>query len=192
VNQENRKKIIVLAILGIVAVGVIVYQATQGFGPTPTTTTKTQPKTAAKTPAKTAAKPAAKPAARTAAGDPATFQEVDVDIDELLRGIEVVNFDYQAERIDRDPMLPLVGIVRPEMGEARLATPSMAEVLRKQVTGIIYDPQAPAAVVDDVVVTRGHVYPDGTLIYEIEPNRVIFRVGDSLIPVEMRRVGGQS
>jgi hypothetical protein len=42
------------------------------------------------------------------------------------------------------------------------------------------------AVVDDEVVSVGHVFPNGTQVYSIEPSRVILKVGDSTIPIEMK------
>jgi hypothetical protein len=190
VNPDTRNKII-LGVLMLVAAIVVVYQLTRGTGTTTTPTTTNTPRTTQSKNAPTTT-PAGGAAARTStasAASPATFQEVEVDVDALLRDIEAVNFDYQAERIDRDPMTPLVGIVRPQAGMDMAMAPSRLDVLNKKVTGIILDGQSPAAVVDDEVVQEGYVYPDGTMVYDIERDRVVFKIGDSLIPVEMKKLG---
>lgn len=193
-KPDVRNKII-LGILLAVALVVVIYQVTKSPG-SGSTSSGAAKKPAAAATATAAAKAAAKKSSAASAGakagetDPeSTFQEVNVDIDTLLKDIEVVNFDYEAEHIDRDPLSPLVGIVRPQTGSGAVVPLSMADVLRKNVTGIIYSKDEPAAVVDDEVVNKGYVYADGTVVHDIEPDRVIFKVGDSLIPVEMKKLG---
>lgn len=174
-NDQNRKQIIILAVLGIVAVGVFAYQFGLFGG--------------ADTPAPAAPRPAAQRTAQAAAPAPATrLQAVEVDVDELLQGIKVVNFDYEMSRVDRNPMSPLVGFVRP--GDiAPVAGPgTLLDVRRKRVSGIIYDNRDPVAVVDDEIVGPGHQYPDGIRVHAIEPSRVVFQVGDALVPVEMKEL----
>ena len=56
----------------------------------------------------------------------------------------------------------------------------------KQVTGIIWDKKYPVAIVDDVVVHVGYVFPNGARVDKIEPTRVLFKVCDTTIPVEMK------
>lgn len=186
-NPDTRKKII-LAVLMLLAAGVVVYQLTRSTA-SPAASGKAGAKTAAAKPAggKAAPKPgAAKPA--PGANSPESIQEVDVNIDELLKEVAEVNFDYQSQHIDRDPMTPLVGIVRPGLENAK-NKPSITSVINKRVTGIIYDPADPVAVVDDEVVHEGYVYPDGTVVNAIDRDKVVFKVGDSLIPVEMKKLG---
>ncbi|MBI2433442.1 MAG: hypothetical protein HYV26_11280 [Candidatus Hydrogenedentes bacterium] len=184
-NPNTRNMIVFGGLVAVLAVVGIV-QFTKGSSGAKPAPKSAQTKTAqAGTPAKSTP---GKPTAAAATGEAVTFQEVDVDIDSLLKEIEVVNFDYQTERIDRDPMAPLVGIVRPIEGMAA-APLSVSDVMNKKVTGIIYDETSPAAVVDDEVVTEGYTYPDGTVVQDIQPDRVIFKVGDSTIPVEMKKLG---
>lgn len=187
--MKDDKRKMMLALLGLAFVLVLGYQGykmTQA--PSGATTWKTAKNSAATAKAGTQ-KTGAVRQATGGAGTPITFQEVEIDIDRLLEDIEVVNFDYQTQHIQRDPMTPLAGQIRPQTGMAGVAAPNRVEVLNKKVTGIIQDPVSPAAVVDDEVVSIGYVYPDGTTVQDIERDRVVFRIGDSLIPVEMQKAG---
>ena len=120
-NADNKKQVIIAAVLGVVLVGVLVYQFFIAGGPPPA------PK-AAKRPAQTAA---STPAAG-AAVQPTRLKMVDVDIDTLLKEIKVVNFDYAAEKIDRDPMTPLVGSLMQTGREAPLVQPTAIQVLHEK------------------------------------------------------------
>lgn len=172
-NDQNRRQVIILAVLGVVALAVVLYQFLIAGGPAPAPKAKTT---------KTAA------AAKTATLETTKLQAVDVDIDELLRGIKIVTFNYEEKRVDRNPMTPLVGYVRPGELEPVVQAGTMLDVRRKRVTGIIYDTREPVAIVDDEVVSPGFVYPDGIRVQAIEPNRVVFQVGDTLVPVEMKEL----
>ena len=55
-------------------------------------------------------------------------------------------------------------------------------------TGIVYDEYNPVAVIDDDVVGLGHVYPDGTKVYAIERDRVVFMIGTAKSPVELKEL----
>jgi len=136
------------------------------------------------------AKPAAGQAEETTGmTEPEKLKTVEVNIDELLANIQQVNFNYQRERIDRNPMEPLITRLGGEEEEAQQQGPAGPwRVLRKNVTGIIWDEYSPVAVVDNEVVGVGHTYPDGVEVYAIEPERVIFKVGDSLLPVKMKEL----
>lgn len=187
-TDETKKK--AGAAFGLIAVLVVGYQAyNMTRAPSGATTWKT--KSGGTTATSTPRTPAGGTAVASAGGaiDPLTFQEDVVDIDALLKDIEVVNFDYQTEHEPRDPMSPLVGLIRPQTGMEAQAPMTRTDVMNRKVTGIIQDPVSPAAVVDDEVVTQGYVYPDGTVVYAIERDRVVFRIGDSLVPVEMKKLG---
>ncbi|HPO16348.1 MAG TPA: hypothetical protein PLI09_23130 [Candidatus Hydrogenedentes bacterium] len=179
-NPQNKKQIIIVVALAVVLLGVLVFQLTRGAKPPdmPTSTTAL--------PGGAAATPSA--LGKVAMGQPIELKTVAIDPDTLLKDIEVVPFDYQANRIERDPMTPLIGIIR--AGEAMKAvvpgTPQ--DVLQKKVTGIIWDKYNPMAVVDDEVVGLGHAYPNGVQVYSIERDRVVFKVRDSLIPVPMKEL----
>jgi hypothetical protein len=103
----------------------------------------------------------------------------------LLANIKEVDFDYETERLPRDPMAPLVGTLTrkaPEGTEEQPAAPPTAvQVMNKVVSGIVWDERHPLAVVDNEVVCPGYVYADGVTVESIERDRVVFKVGDSLI-----------
>ncbi len=87
-------------------------------------------------------------------------------------------------------MSPLIGYINTGGQEINAQAPveNTLQVMRKKVSGIIYDANNPVAVVDDEVVAVGHVYPTGVVVYDIEPKRVVFKVGDSLIPVDLKEL----
>ena len=185
--DPNMRKNIIAGVLFVVAIGVVIYQL--GFaGGTPPPDGGGAPAPAAGavgTPA-AAAPGTAAPAA--AAGQALRLTKVDVNIDELLAGVKEVTFDYDAMRIDRDPLAALVGgIVNPKTGVPEVFG-GRGEILRKKITGIIFDANNPLAVVDDEVVGVGYTYPNGVKVQAIEKDKVIFQLGDSLIPVEMKEL----
>jgi hypothetical protein len=182
-NQENKKQVILAAILGVVLVGVLIYQFLIAGGPTTPTTTASA--SGGTTPAKTAPAgkaPEAAPAAR--------LKKVDVDLDKLLNSIKVVTFRYDMERISRNPMTPLVGRVFTAEGRGPAPTSAVTDlnIRQKSVTGIIYSEFNPVAIVDDEVVTEGHQYADGVAIIRIEPKRVWFEWNGTQIPVDLKEL----
>jgi hypothetical protein len=179
-NEQNRKQIILLAVLGAVAAGVVAYQFLFAGGAAPAPS-KAAPKAEGSAAKNTAA-------AKTQLAATTKLQAVDVDVDELLRGIKIVTFDYEQQRVDRNPMTPLVGYVRPGELEPAIQPGTLLDVRRKRVTGIVYDARDPVAIVDDEIVAPGFQYPDGIRVQAIEPNRVVFQVGDTLVPVEMKEL----
>ena len=173
-TPEQRKQLL-MVVLVIAAVGVVIYQllftsiTTPPFGDGQQSAAATTPRTT------------------TPTAQPVTFQEVDVDIDELLQGIQVVNFDYDLERTDRNPMSPLVGtLVLSE--DLPAAQARVVDALRKSVTGIVWDRFDPFAVVDNEVVHIGYIYPDGIQVHTINPNSVVFKVGDALVSIDMKEL----
>ncbi|MCF6286411.1 MAG: hypothetical protein L3K26_14645 [Candidatus Hydrogenedentes bacterium] len=181
-NQENKKEIIVAGVLGTVLVLVLVYQifiaggsgAPPGGGGSSGGVQKVATAHAPSAPSK----------------GPTRLKKVDVDLDKLLRNIEVVTFRYEEERISRSPMTPLVGRIRVS-SEGLLGAPigtTVYDVAQKNVTGILYSEYAPVAIVDDEVVSEGHQYADGVVLTKIEPKRVWFKWGDAEIPVELKEL----
>ena len=191
--MSKKTQIIALAVMGAVLVAVLGYQLTRKE-PSPPVAAKTasQVQGASKT-GTTAPTPAAAHAAKTASPSPASaapssktqIKKVDVNIDELLANIKEVDFDYERERLPRDPMAPLVGTLTAKQGEGKeerpSAPPTAVQVMNKVVSGILWDERHPLAVVDNEVVHPGYVYADGVTVESIERDRVIFKVGDSLI-----------
>jgi hypothetical protein len=193
------------AALVVLFVGVLVFQFTRK-PPSPPVAPKTAAtKTATREPAAhTAASPtasAAKPAASAAAakaapGGRTEIKKADVNIDELLAGIKEVDFDYDKERLSRDPMMPLVGTLtkaqtKGEEGAAPEGTVQQATpvtVMNKVVSGIVWDAKRPLAIVDNDIVYPGYTYADGTVVEAIERDHVVFRVGDSLIQVQLKEL----
>ncbi len=201
-NEQNKKQIIIAAVLGVVLVGVLVKQFVFAPGPAATTTAAGGAKTAQ-----------AGKAAQAKTAAPGALQQVDIDIEALIKSVEVEPINYDTVRIARNPMDPLVGgalqnldngqagqggvtMVNGEPGQDPPANPGdeqvpfaptpLTDAYSKRVTGIVWDVSYPVAVVDDEVVSVGHVFPNGTQVYSIEPSRVILKVGDATIPIEMK------
>lgn len=180
-NQENKKQIILAGILGVVLVGVLLYQFLIAGGAPP-------PKAGSAPKAQTAGTSTA--VATRPNTPPARLQKVDVDLDKLLKNIEVVTFIYDNERISRNPMTPLVGRIFASSERTEASGPVVNEysIREKAVSGIIYNEFNPVAIIDDEVVTEGHQYADGVVVTQIEPKRVWFQWRDSLIPVELKEL----
>jgi hypothetical protein len=167
-NNVDPKQLRLLVILGfgLIGAGIYLYMNLAGGGTTARSTTKA-----------------------AAVAEQPRFVDVDIDVKDLLQKVEGVNFDYQQARTDRDPMKALIGrgSSSVDAGVAPVLTPG--GVQRKSITGIVWDQYSPRAVVDGEVVGIGHVYADGVEVYDIEEKRVTFKVGDSLIRVEMKELG---
>ena len=201
-NEQNKKQIIFAAVLGVVLVGVLVKQFVLAPGPKASTTATVAANTAQ-----------AGSAGGAKAAAPGALQQVDIDIEALIKSVEVEPINYATVRVDRNPMDPLVGgpmqnlgdgptgqggvtMVDGEPGQDPTADPNapqaptaptpLTDAYSKRVTGIVWDVSYPVAVVDDEVVSVGHVFPNGTQVYSIEPSRVILKVGDATIPIEMK------
>jgi hypothetical protein len=104
---------------------------------------------------------------------------VDVDLDQLLQEIKVVDFDYAKEHTDRDPTLPLVGdsmLLRARtarLGGEQDADDLLMAAARKTVTGIMWDPEHPLAVIDNEVVSVGFEFMDTIIVKAIERDHVV-------------------
>jgi len=196
----QRNQIIAVVALLVLLVGVLAYQFTRKPPGAPSTaagkaaTTAVPAAKGAPAP-KATAKPAAKAAPHGKAaggGKDVVIRRADVNIDELLAGIKEVDFEYERERLSRDPLRPLVGAianqVTPGEGEAAVAPATVGQILSKSVSAIVWDEFRPMAVVDNEVVERGYEYADGTVVLSIERDRVIFKVGDSPIEVKLKEL----
>lgn len=186
-TPEQRKNAIA-AVVGVLAVMVVIYQVMFSGGPTPPQPTAAEIAAAAAGGAATPAVAAPAPAGATGAG-PTRLTQVNVNIDELLKGVQEVTFDYESMRIDRDPLAALVGgpLKQDETGAVPLPGTG-TEIRRKKITGILFDVNNPLAVVDDEVVGVGYTYPNGVKVYSIEKDKVTFQLGDALIEVEMKEL----
>ena len=177
-NQNNKKQIIVLGVLGAVFVAFL-GRAFLGGGGAPIA------------PPPNVAAPGA-----PADGTTVALQQTDIDLDALLEEIEVVTFNYPAVKIDRDPMFPLPygsGITAPDEGESEIIRRTPGTV-PSRVIAIIWDERDPVAVVrndvegdaQDHVIYVGFKYPNGVVVSAILPDRVIFKMGDSEVPVFLK------
>jgi hypothetical protein len=195
-NQENKKQVIIAGALGVVLVAVLVYQFLIAGGPAPppkAAGTSTTASATATTEADKAvgSKSSAKSDDKVASAEgPTRLKKVDVDLDALLQNINVVTFVYDNEKINRNPMTPLVGrVIAPttlDEKDSQMVSPGI--IRSKSVSGIIYNEFNPVAIVDDEVITEGHQYPDGVVVTQIEPKRVWFQWRDTLIPVELKEL----
>lgn len=174
--NAQRNQVIFVIVLVVVLVGVLVFQFTK----------KPERPAGAADPVLAAGQPAMPIAV-------AQLRETDVDIKALLGSIKEVDFDYDRERAARDPLTPLVGALARRTTEDEVAVEEvpraiLSEILSKTVSGIVWDAQRPVAIVDNEIVYPGYLYPDGTSVAQIEPRRVVFKVGDSLIQVELEEL----
>jgi hypothetical protein len=179
------KQMIILAVLVIALVGVFVWQfllAGPGAGGAPPAQ-NTQAQTPAAPPADAA--PSAPSGAQT---------ELDVELDELLASVQQEAFQYEANRISRDPMRPLVGPASPqavqtaEEEEENQVNERAAMRVASNMTlsGIMWDEATPMAVVNNQVVTQGFTFPtSGITVKDIQPSRVVLQVGEAEVPLDM-------
>ena len=198
------KKVIVLAVLLAVA-GLALVRALFFSGPP----SNHQPPEAAKkgNEASTATTTAAGPAgAKAAEGTPAIgvthapgpplkpgASNVDVNLDELAKDVQVVEFQYDPSTLARNPMIPLVGpqAVLAGAGSGGPGQPGIdTDLLTQQmaVTGIIWDKKFPVAVINNDVVAPGDVLADGIKVKSIEQDKVILAVRDRLVTLPLKRL----
>ncbi len=179
-DDQKKKQVIVAAALGAVLVAVLVYQLVLAGGPSPTGGADAPP---------SQEQQPERPARTQAAAQPDAVAVEDIDILALTRTVEVKPINYAGVRIDRNPMTPLVGIMGPDyVDESGLEDDpeSHKALIRRVVTGIIWDPRKPLAIVDNDVVHEGYVFADGVVVHEIEPTRVLLKDNDMISPLEIK------
>lgn len=168
-TPDQRKRAILLSVLLVVVVTVLWFQ----FFRTPS---------APETIAAAVATPATAPVAQVES----VFQETQVNIDELVKNIREVDFEYRADVQARDPMSPLVGssyialqrAAGDAAGPVRDKQSLVYEANLKHVTGIMWDPHAPMAViktpgVGDEVVNLGFEFEEGIHVKDIGRDHVV-------------------
>lgn len=190
--NKQKTQLIILGALGVAVIGILLFQLTRGTTPPPPkgVSTVNQPpaRGAAPTPPATAA------AAKVPTAEATDAKRADINVDDLLAGIQEVDFDYDRERIPRDVLAPLVGSVAPtkeeqqEMNTELVPPAILGDILSKNVSGIVWDASRPVAIVDNEIVYPGYQYPDGTIVASIKADAVVFQVGDSLIQVELKEL----
>ncbi len=166
-NPKNKNQIIALSVMGVILLGVIAKQFLFAGGADTTATTANTSGPAATTPTGLAA----------SAGN-----DTDINVEELLAGVEVVTYDYERNRIERSPMRPLVG--RQQAGPRGILD-ELPAFVPKKVIGIVWDKYNPIAIIDGEVVGVGHVYDDGVQVYSMERDKVWFKLGDAIFPIEI-------
>lgn len=208
-NPAQRKQVIAVGVLGVVLLAVLVYQFLGSSKPTGSAKAKQEAAATA------AAKPAAgskTAASRTGAGEEKVeFKMSDVNLAELQTRVEELQFDYVAHKMPRDPMRPLIEapIKDKKKGAKQVATAKPVllpggsgfqdemiknAILEKSVTGIVWDPNTPCAVVDNKILFVGSQLPvlvgaqepvDLTVV-AIGPDSVTFRGGNIELPVRLK------
>ena len=198
-TPEQRKRAILLAVVGTVLVAVIIYE----FMPR-SAKTADQGKPASQqgasaqggsTPAGTAPAAGKKPTG-PAAGK-VEFKMSEADLEALKASVAVLDFDYKPLQIHRDPMKPLVqtkikkgpgpGPGPEPMPSGPASDDAYRDAIRaKVVSGIVWDPADPCAVVDDRVVFVGAKFPLDITVVAIGPDYVTFRGGNVELPVRLK------
>ena len=113
------------------------------------------------------------------------------NVDLLLSDIDVVNFIYENEKIDRNPMtvVPMVIKAPPGIDEGIIIEGAkIRSVFEMRITGILYNEYRPMAIVDDQLVSVGHTYGNGVRIVQIDRDRVWFDVDDARVPRELKEL----
>lgn len=189
VNEQNRKQIIIVAVLGAALIGVLVYQFVLTGSPTPPAAPAGNAQSASVAPGATTARPAAgRPAPGAAASATAIQDPLDPkELDSLIARIQRVTFHYP-EVPGRDPLVPLIreGLRLEQGGILPITGPGAISVINKQVTAIIWNDSVQWAVVDDIPVWPGYVYPDGVVVEAIERDKVVFRFEDKRYPIPLK------
>lgn len=179
-TPQQRKQLIIAAVLGVALVAVVIYQVRGASG---------SKKTSGST---------GKAAAAKKAGEPVELLKADIDVKALVESVQPVDFNYNDARIERDVMRPLVGadmvvgnpaeLLRdPNQSNDDLRRQIYVNAIReKVVSGIVYDEDRPCAVVDNEIVFRGTELPLGITVVDIGSNYVVFRGGDVELPVGLK------
>lgn len=183
-ESEQRRNLIIVSVLGVVAV-IFVFRAIFGGGSE-----------------STGAGGAGTDAPGGPVGQPQSvlIDASAVDIKSLIQKIERKVFDYSRDRQPRDPMRPLVGLVKDQslpsdplegrgMGDTEPDADCRGLIFqagRMVVTGILWSEANPLAVVNGEIISKGYEFPSGITVEAIERSRVILRACDTLIPRELK------
>lgn len=189
-DQKQIQKIAALVILSVVAVVVLFVQ----FRPS------AEQRAAQQNQGTQQQQSAVQPAAageQTAPAVHSQFQRANVDIEQLLAGVQTETFDYDDVRIQRNPMRPLVGSGAPpkfETAEGPTTDEVMSERISQairsmRITSIIWDEVYPVAVVNDEIIHNGYLFSDtGIRVASIESKRIILQINDTEFPVELEEL----
>ncbi len=198
-NPKQKRNAIILGVLLLIA-AIFVYRSI--FGETE------QDRIYRENMAKSAVDKAAGSADGAAAG-PAVksqFQKASVDIDQLIASIQEISFNYDTDRMQVNPMTPLVGAAAHQAiasatstgetpGASLASGDGLQSILRTfRVTGILWDKRDPMAVVTypvkgqltSEVVTRGYTFPDLNIkVVDVEQERVILDADGTQVSLQL-------
>lgn len=151
-NQENTRQIIILVVVMVLLAGALYYSFSSVSGGV----------------ANTAIGGGGAGGGGVGGSNIATFEsvfdDVDVDIDQLIQNIQNVEFVYEEVRIARNPAQPILSgnEVDPNEWPPAPLNPDGDSLVflaeQKKVTGIIWDDASPLAVIDGEVVGVGHEF----------------------------------
>ncbi len=169
-NPENRRQIIILAVVIVALGGALWYSmgSMPGGGSNPALAKK--------------GKDAAKGESGIATFE-SVFQDVEVDIEELIQNIEPFEFIYDEVRIARNPAAPVlqndeIDVIFPDSNGPAVGDESIVFVAeQKEVTGIIWDETAPLAVIDGEVVGEGHEFS----LLDSDKTIVVSKIAEDLV-----------
>ena len=204
-NGKNRNKIIILGVLGLVAAYFVLkpFFTESDFD---RQYRENMAKGGQSSPAGDAAGSTAGQADTAATAVKSQFQKASVDVDQLIASIKEISFNYDTDRMQANPMTPLVGPAAHQAlaaassggetpGSALAAGSDSQMVLRTfRVTGILWDKRDPMAVVTypvkgqltSEVVTRGYTFPDiNVSVVDIEQERVILDTSGTQISLQL-------
>ncbi len=193
-DQKQIRKFVALGVLSVVAAVVLFLQFR------PSAEDRLIQENYRKEQERAASQPAAASAQQAAVAPTvqSQFQRANVEIEDLLAGVQRENFMYDDVRIQRNPMQPLVGAGAPPDFEATAGAQTSDEVLSERITqairsmritGIIWDEVYPVAVVNDEIVYNGYVFNDtGIRVASIESTRIILQINETEFPVELEEL----
>jgi cytoskeletal protein RodZ len=202
-DKNKRKQLIIMGVLLLVLGGVFYWQflrpnpvrqqTQQNFEANPgVEQLANQPRPAGN-------RSSAPPPAVVAGDDTGGIGTPGIDLVELVSRVQNVDFNYDVALRERprNPMTPLVGLTRPtaageesspedDAGEPGVTDFTVMRIASNMVvTGIMYDENRPMAVIDNEVVHPGYTFPSGVVVDTIEPERVLLRINESVVPVEL-------
>ncbi len=173
-NEENKKQVIVFAVLVVVLGGALYFSVFKGSSAASTA----QARATDSTQQTLAGGAAAGKSSRISS----VFQEAPLDLQELIQNIKEVEFNYRDAHDSRNPTVALVGdpmlfrARRVPDGTGELAENLLYEANRKALTGILWDDETPLAVIDNKVVSVGYEFEEPIIVKTIERDYVVLAI----------------
>lgn len=128
-------------------------------------------------------------------GARSVFEAQVINVDDLLASIKGVDFNYDENRLSRNPMMPLVGFTEQpavpgggKPGDTGVRDQGLIKALQNaknmKVTGIMWDEKEPLAVVNDTVVGPGYDFGGEIVVESITRSAVVLKIGTEEIGTE--------